>query len=242
MTTGADARIAELARRYSLPGSATSALGTLVRVVMSDPGAATGLRNEQRVIDDHLADSLVALELRQVRAAKAVADLGSGAGFPGLPLAIARHDASVALIESNARKCRFLERAAGACGLQNVRVVNSRAESWTEGIDSCDLVTARALAPLSVVAEYAAPLLREGGSLVAWRGARDLGAEEAAARAAHELGLEPDQPLRVFPYPAASRRHLRLMWKVRPTPERFPRRAGVAAKRPLGSGRRRGSV
>lgn len=242
MTTGADARIAELARRYSLSDSATSALGTLVRLVMSDPGAATGLRNEQRVIDDHLADSLVALELREVRDAKVVADLGSGAGFPGLPLAIARQDASVALIESNARKCRFLRRAAGACGLQNVRIVNSRAESWDEGIDCCDLVTARALAPLSVVAEYAAPLLREGGSLVTWRGGRDLGVEQAAARAAHELGLEPHAPLPVHPYTAASRRHLHLMWKVRPTPERFPRRPGVAAKRPLGGGRRRGAV
>jgi 16S rRNA (guanine527-N7)-methyltransferase len=241
MTSGAEARIADLARRYSLPGAAVSALRALTKLVMTDPGASTAVRGEQRVIDEHLADSLVALELQEVRDAAPIADLGSGAGFPGLPLAIARSDASVDLIESNARKCQFLERAAAACGLRNVRIVNCRVESWDEGIDRFDLVTARALAPLAVVVEYAAPLLRVGGALVAWRGGRDLGAEEAAARAGEELGLEAHEPMLVHPYPAANRRHLHLMTKVTPTPPRFPRRPGVAAKRPLG-GRLGGSV
>jgi 16S rRNA (guanine527-N7)-methyltransferase len=241
MTSGAEARIADLARRYSLPVAAVSALRALTELVMTDPGAATAVRGEQRVIDEHFADSLVALELQEVRDAAPIADLGSGAGFPGLPLAIARSDASVDLIESNARKCQFLDRAAVACGLRNVRIVNSRVESWDEGIDRFDLVTARALAPLAVVVEYAAPLLRVGGALVAWRGGRDLRAEEAAARAGDELGLESHEPMLVHPYPAASRRHLHRMTKVRPTPPRFPRRPGVAAKRPLG-GRLRGSV
>ena len=142
----------------------------------------------------------------------------------------------------NALVSAFLEHAATACSLRNVQVVNSRAESWDAGIDRCDLVTARALAPLAVVAEYGAPLLRVGGSLLVWRGGRDRDFEQAAARAAAELGLEPREPLQVHPYPAASRRYLHLMLKVRPTPERFPRRPGVATKRPLGSGGRRRSV
>jgi 16S rRNA (guanine527-N7)-methyltransferase len=236
------ARVGELARRYSLPREAETALVTLVRLVMTDPAAATAVRSEGRVIDDHIADSLVALELDEVGGAAAVADLGSGAGFPGLPLAIARPDASVALIESNARKSGFLERAATACNLANVRVVNSRAESWDEGLGRCDLVTARALAPLPAVVEYGAPLLPIGGSLLVWRGARDPVAEAAAAQAADELGLESRDPLLAHPYPAAVSRHLHLFLKVRPTPARFPRRPGVAAKRPLGAGRRGGSV
>lgn len=234
--------VGELVRRYSLPDSGKSQLDILTRLVMSDPGAATAVCDEERIIDEHLADSLVALELGAVRDASVIADLGPGAGFPGLPLAIARQDACVALVESNARKCEFLERAVAACGLRYVRVVNSRAESWDEGINRCDLVTARALAPLPVVVEYGAPLLRVGGSLVVWRGGRDRGAEEAAAQAAKELGLQPREPLPVHPYPAARRRHLHLMLKVRPTPDRFPRRPGVAAKRPLGVGGPRGSV
>lgn len=233
-------RIGELARRYSLPAGADSALITLLELVTTDPTAATTLRSPDEVIDDHLADSLVALELDVVRAAAAIADLGSGAGFPGLPLAIARQDATVSLVESNARKCNFLARAARACGLGKVRVINYRAESWDGGIDRCDLVTARALAPLPVVVEYAAPLLRLGGSLLVWRGGRDRAAEQAAERAADELGLEPREPMLVHPHPAARRRHLHLMLKVRPTPDRFPRRPGMAAKRPLGvSGQRR---
>jgi 16S rRNA (guanine527-N7)-methyltransferase len=93
-----------------------------------------------------------------------------------------------------------------------------------------------------VVVEYAAPLLRPRGSLLVWRGARDLDAEGAAARAAHEVGLEPREPSLVHPYPAAARRHLHLFSKVKPTPAHFPRRPGVAAKRPLGAGRTGSSV
>ena len=235
-------RIGELARRYSLPAVAESALVTLSELVMTDRAAATTLRSQDEVVDDHLADSLVALELHEVRAAAAIADLGSGAGFPGLPLAIARQDATVTLVESNARKCDFLAGAARACGLRNVLVINGRAESWESGLDRCDLVTARALAPLPVVVEYAAPLLRRGGWLLVWRSGRDLDAEQAAGRAADELGLEAREPVLVHPYPAASKRHLHLMLKVRPTPERFPRRPGMAAKRPLGTRGPRRSV
>jgi len=169
-----------------------------------------------------------------VRAAATIADLGSGAGFPGLPLAIALPAAGVSCVESNGRKCAFISRAAEACGTGNATAVHARAEEWTAGLGACDLVTARALAPLAVVAEYAAPLLSMGGSLVAWRGRRDPGDEESGARAAAELGLEPGAVIRVEPYPGALHRHVHVIRKVAPTPERFPRRPGTARKRPLG--------
>jgi 16S rRNA (guanine527-N7)-methyltransferase len=119
--------------------------------------------------------------------------------------------------------------------LENASVVISRAEEWREGIGSCDVVTARALAALDVVAEYAAPLLRIGGTLVAWRGRRDPAGEAAAARAAGQLGLEPGDVLHVEPYAGAENRHLHLLLKVSDTPARFPRRPGVARRRPLGA-------
>lgn len=186
------------------------------------------------MIDDHLADALVALELEPVRAARSVADLGSGAGVPGLPLAIALPAATVSLVESAARKCEFLERAIAACSVANARAVHARVEAWPDGIESFDLVTARALGPLEVVVEYAAPLLQLGGTLVVWRGQRDAPAESAGARAAAELGLEPAEIVAVRPYPNAQSRHLHLMSKVTPTPRGFPRRPGMAVKRPLG--------
>jgi len=227
-------QIEALVERYGLAAEATGRLERFHRLLVEDPLAPTALRDSQRVIDDHLADALVALDLEPVRTARAVADLGSGPGVPGLPLAIALPDATVTLVESAVRKYAFLNRAIAACGVDNVRAVHTRVEAWAEGRESCDLVTARALASLEVVAEYAAPLLVLGGALVAWRGGRDPDAEAAAARAAAELGLEPVEVVAVTPYRGAQRRHLHLMSKVTQTPRGFPRRPGTALKRPLG--------
>ena len=137
------------------------------------------------------------------------------------------------LVESSARKCAFLERVVAACGIENADVVHARAESWPGGLGRFEVVTARALASLDVVTEYAAPLLVEGGTLVAWRVRRDLAEEAAAARAAAILGMQAAAVVEVTPYPGAHHRHLHLMSKVMATPERFPRRPGMARKRPL---------
>jgi 16S rRNA (guanine527-N7)-methyltransferase len=231
-----DQQLRGLAERHGLTESQSAQLRCVHRLLAEDPLAPTAVRDPLRVIDDHLADSLVALELEPVRDALALADLGSGAGVPGLPLAIALPHASVALVESAARKCAFLERAVAECGLANARVVHARLESWPEGLGAFDLVTARALAPLDVVVEYAAPLLRHGGTLVAWRGNRDPEAETAGARAAVALGLEVGEIVPVQPYRAAKNRYLHLMSKVTDTPPGFPRRPGMALKRPLGRG------
>lgn len=227
--------IAALTQRYGLPELAQPQLQSLLDCVATDPRAPTTITDPAGIMRDHLADSLVALELPQVRASQTIADLGAGAGFPGLPLAIALPGTQVSLVESNARKCAFITRAAEACAVANAMVVQARAEEWGTGLGACDLVVARALAPLAVVAEYGAPLLRLGGTLVVWRGRRDPDDEESGARAAAQLGLEPNAPVRVEPYPGALHRHLHAMLKVADTPDRFPRRAGIARKRPLGS-------
>jgi 16S rRNA (guanine527-N7)-methyltransferase len=227
-------RIAAIADRYGLAAPAPARLGVLLEQVSEDPFAPTSVSEPAKVIDDHLADSLVALELEQTRSAATIVDLGAGAGFPGLPLAIALPHTEVVLVDSNARKCAFIEAVAEACRLAHTTVVHARAEAWPDGLDRFDLVTARALAPLGVVAEYAAPLLRVGGSLLVWRGRRDRDAEALAARAASLLGLEAGEPQRVYPYAGANHRHLQLMLKVSPTPDGFPRRPGMARKRPLG--------
>jgi 16S rRNA (guanine527-N7)-methyltransferase len=224
----------ELARRYALPASASAALRALLELLVADPTAPTALRDPQNVLQDHLADALVGLDLGSVRSAKTVADLGSGAGVPGLPLAIAKPSSAFALIESNRRKCDFIARAAATCGLRNVEVINERVEAWRDGMERFELVTARALAPLAVVAEYAAPLLSQGGSLVAWRGMRDPAIESAAKTAARALGLAVVDVKAVQPYAGARWRHLHVFVKEKPTPPSFPRRPGMARKRPLG--------
>jgi 16S rRNA (guanine527-N7)-methyltransferase len=229
-------RVAALAERYGLPRRAVTQLLAFHRLLVEDPLAPTAIRDPLKAVDDHLADSLVGLELEPIRAAGRLADLGSGAGVPGLPLAIALPETRVALVESASRRSTFLERAVAASDATNAVVVNARAEAWPEGLAAFDVVIARALAPLPVVVEYAAPLLVVGGVLVAWRGKRNPGDEEAAVRAAAQLGLEPTEIRHMQPFNGADHRYLHLMSKVTETPLGFPRRPGMALKRPLGAG------
>jgi 16S rRNA (guanine527-N7)-methyltransferase len=232
-----DDRLEGLAARWRLAPGAAGRLRTVLDRVASEPTAITTVRDPEQAVDVHVADSLSVLAVPAVRAADRLADLGSGGGFPGLALAIALPGAAVTLVESVGKKCDFLRRAADAAGLENVAVVNARAEAWRAGLGTQDVVTARALAPLNVLAEYAAPLLREGGALVAMKARRDLSEEAAGAAAAAILGLEPAAPMLVEPFADAGARNLHLYLKVRPTPDRFPRREGMARKRPLqGSG------
>ncbi len=226
--------VTALAATFGLPAPAEQQLLTLVELLAGDPLAPTTVKAPPRIVQDHLADSLVALRLDAVRRAVRIADIGSGAGLPALPLAVAKPEAGFTLLESNGRKTEFLSRAITACGLANAKAVPTRVEEWSAGAGEYDLVTARAVADLDVLAEYAAPLLRIGGALVAWRGQTDPQVEARAEAAASLLGLSVHPPIQVFPYPEARQRHLHVLVKVSPTPARFPRRPGVAAKRPLG--------
>lgn len=231
----ADVRLDELQRRFELSDAARVSLSALLALVAADDLAPTTVRDPAIAVDQHVADSLVALEVPAVRDAEVVADLGAGAGFPGLVLAAALPAATVALVESNRRKCEFIARAADVAGIGNAAVVNERVEIWADGRERHDLVTARALAAAAVVAEYAAPLLRLGGTLVAWTGRREPDLEGQGDRAASMLGLSPSRIVPVAPFRGAEHRHLTLMSKLSETPSRFPRRPGVARKRPLGA-------
>jgi 16S rRNA (guanine527-N7)-methyltransferase len=228
-----DVRLRELAAQWQLPPAAPEQLRTVLRCVADEPTSITTVRDPATAVDVHVADSLSVLAAEPVRHATQIADLGAGGGFPGLVLAVALPDATVSLVESVGKKCDFLRRAAAAAGLGNVVVVNARAESWSEGLGAMDVVTARALAPLNVLVEYAAPLLRDGGALVAMKAGRDPSEEGDGSSAAEVLGLEPRDPVPVAPFDGSGPRHLHLYLKVRPTPDRFPRREGMARKRPI---------
>lgn len=245
---GVRARLDGLLDRHGLPVATADALCAILRILEADEQAPTTVRDAGRAVDVHIADALVALELdvvrgaRPVRGARRVVDLGAGAGIPGLPLAAAMPDAAFALLESQSRKCAFIERARAHAGLANVEVVCERAEQWAAGIGAHDLALARAVAAAPVVLEYAAPLLGLGGTLVEWRGRRDPEEERRAEVAAAELGLALREVRRVQPFPAATDHHLHVYLKVSPTPDRFPRRPGIARKRPLGGLRATGAL
>jgi 16S rRNA (guanine527-N7)-methyltransferase len=227
--------VAPLCRRYGLGEEAADRFVRLLEALAHEPDPATAVATPREAADTHIADSLAGLEVEELRSASTIVDVGAGAGFPGLPLAIALPHARVDLIESTARKCTTIERLATAAGVANARAVTARAEDWGRdaGAAAYQAVTARAVAPLAVLCEYAAPLLQPEGVLVCWKGARREDEERAGEAAAAQLGLRRRAVLSVVPFPGAHSRHLHVFAKVAHTPSRFPRRAGMAAKRPL---------
>jgi 16S rRNA (guanine527-N7)-methyltransferase len=208
-------------------------MSAVLDLLADEPASVSSVREPAAAMRVHVEDSLDGLRVPALRSASRIADIGAGAGFPGLVLAAALPAAHVVLVESVARKCAFIDRAAAAAALGNAEVVNARAEEWAAGIGSCDVVTARALAPLTVIVEYAAPLLVAGGVLVAWKGRRDRDEEADGAAAARATGLELADVVAIEPRQGAEQRHLHVYAKVNPTPERYPRRAGMARKRPI---------
>jgi 16S rRNA (guanine527-N7)-methyltransferase len=219
-----------------LPQPARDSLARLVERLCADPGAPSAVRDPARAWRVHVADSLSGLGFEKLAGARRIADVGSGAGLPGLVLAAALSEAHIDLIESVGRKCDFIREAGDRMAVSNARVVCERSETWAggEGREAYDAATARAVGRLSTLAELASPLLVAGGVLVAWKGRRDSEEEAELARAAERLAMQPVEVRWVGPYAGSRHRHLHLIRKVGPTPADLPRRAGVAKNRPLG--------
>jgi 16S rRNA (guanine527-N7)-methyltransferase len=215
----------------------------VLELLRAERSAVSSITEPQRAWHVHVADSLSGLVVPALAEAAEIADVGSGAGFPGLALAAALPEARIDLIESVGRKAEFIERAAALGRLANTHVIADRSESWAAapppdgGREGYAAVTARAVGRLSTLAELASPLLKPGGTLVAWKGRRDAEEEAELARAAERLAMEPVEILAVGPYAGSRHRHLHVIRKVAATPEELPRRPGIAKKRPFG-GRR----
>jgi 16S rRNA (guanine527-N7)-methyltransferase len=188
-------------------------LDAWLAAVVATPGL-TALRSaaEARrvLLDDSLRGVTAVRELEGP-----IVDVGSGGGAPGIPLAAALPDREVVLLEANGRKCEFLRVWSPA----NARVVQGRAEE--QATDAYGVALAKALAPPPVAAEWCLPLVRPGGAVVLWVG--PSAAVAAVARVAARIGGgEP-----------RTRDGLLVIPKLEPTPAGFPRRVGVARKRPL---------
>ena len=212
----------------------------LLAALAAEPDPHTTVSDPEAALEVHVADSLSGLEIPELSSARRIADMGAGAGFPGLVLALALPRAEVDLIESAGRKTAVIDRLIQAAELGNARSVTARVEDFARvpaplggGREAYDAVIARAVGPLALLVEYAAPLLRADGVLVAWKGARDKAEEAAGAGAAEKVGMAVKEVVPVQPYPASENRHLHVYRKIAPTPPEFPRRAGIARKRPL---------
>jgi 16S rRNA (guanine527-N7)-methyltransferase len=200
-------------------------------LLVAEPVSVTSVRDPGAAWELHVADSLTALELVLGLAPARVVDVGSGGGSPGIPIAVAA-GIDVTLLEASGAKCDFLRRTAAALGLQ-CPVVHERSERYgrAAGREAFDLALARALAPPGAAAELCLPLVRMGGHVLLWTADTDA---DALAGVAAEVGGTLAEMVAVRP-----NRRLMLLAKTAPTPDRFPRRPGMAAKRPLGQVRSR---
>jgi 16S rRNA (guanine527-N7)-methyltransferase len=204
--------------------------------LLSEERASVSSIVDQRAWRVHVQDSLTGLEVEDLRSAKRVADVGAGAGFPGLALAVALPDARIDLIESVGRKCTFMQHAIDSAGIPNASVLNTRSEDLAKaaGREQYDIVTARAVGRLSTLAELASPLLKPNGALIAWKGKRDADEEKQLEGAAESLAMRPESILEVGDRAGSKHRHLHILRKSGPTPPELPRRPGVAKNKPRG--------
>jgi 16S rRNA (guanine527-N7)-methyltransferase len=197
----------------------------------------TAITNYEEVQVKHFLDSLSCLQiLNTLSAGDRCIDIGAGAGFPGLPLKIVRPSLRLTLLESVGKKVGFLGHMVKALGLEDVDVVQGRAEELGRHPDYrevFDVALARAVAQMAVLVEYALPLVRVGGIFVAQKGAEVREEVESGLPAMKLLGGRLRELRRVDLPGLDDPRHLVVVEKVASTPDRYPRRPGIPTKRPL---------
>jgi 16S rRNA (guanine527-N7)-methyltransferase len=224
--------------RSSLPPEAAHALGQAYEDAIRL--GFLGPREQERLWERHIEDALGLAAIRHPEPGERWADLGSGAGLPGLPLAVAHRATSFTLIDAQRRRLNWVEATSATLRLTNVEVVHARLEDYARGParESFDVATARALGPLPVVAELGLPLLKRGGLLMVPRGQSTSEELAQATVACQQLGGRIDE---VIPNPSSPIDRVGfvvIMAKIAATSPRFPRRSGVPARTPLGQRRK----
>jgi 16S rRNA (guanine527-N7)-methyltransferase len=204
-----------------------------------DRANVIGTRDLDRILLDHVLDSLSCFLHEPLFRAGRLADVGSGGGLPGIPIKIMRPDLATTLVESTGKKATFLKHAVDGLALKGVEVANTRVEvlgRTRAHRGAFDVVTCRAVARLSVVAEYCVPLLETGGSAIAMKGRLEPEELSEGSRAVEALGARMAEVTRVpmLPEVGERERNLVILEKTRETPAQYPRRSGIVAKRPLG--------
>lgn len=196
----------------------------------------TAIRDPREIIIKHFVDSLTCLEAASFEASMSVIDVGTGAGFPGIPIRIARPGIKLLLLDASRRRVTFLWAVCRRLGLEDVEVVHGRAESLAREAryrERFDRAVARAVAPLPVVMEYCLPFLAPGGLFVAQIGPGYSGALNAAEEVASILGGSIEGRLSLSLPMDMGERCLLTLRKVCPSPPGYPRRAGIPERRPL---------
>lgn len=196
----------------------------------------TGIKQANEAWTKHILDSLEGLETGLFDESQLVVDVGTGAGFPGLVLALARPQLHVAFLEATRKKCAFIEQTTQKFEIQGAQIINERAEDAGQSAQfrqGFDVATARAVGSFTEVAELCLPLVRVGGNVVLWRGENAEGEAKGAEDVLSNLGGVL-RDVRAYQLPELPTRYfLVTLEKVGDTPPKFPRRAGVPKSKPL---------
>ena len=196
----------------------------------------TAIVEDEKIVSDHFLDSLSCLLSESIGSFSKVVDLGAGAGFPGIPLKLALPSLRLTLIDSSKKKTAFLEHLIKKLDLAEVEVVAKRVEDgarMAEYRERFDIAVARAVSALPVIIEYGLPFLKIRGKLIAQKGRKDTDELNRAEKTLPILGGRIEKIQRVDVPFVEGERHLVIISKELTTPARFPRRVGVAQKRPL---------
>ena len=196
----------------------------------------TAVEEEEDLTDRHFVDSLTVLRTDLVPQGASFIDVGTGAGFPGMVLAMARPDLKVVLMDALNKRIRFLQDTIDQLGLANVTAVHARAEELArkkEFREKFDLCCSRAVANLATLSEYCLPFVRTGGQFVSYKTEQVQEEIEKSRKAVHALGGGNAQTV-FFTLPGTEyKRSLVMIDKVSPTPSRYPRKAGTPSKEPI---------
>ena len=192
----------------------------------------TAICDDEGINEKHFIDSLLGVEMFTKNST--VAEIGSGGGFPSLPLKIVREDLSFTLIEATGKKCRYLEKVIFELGLKNMTVINGRAEEIGKAPayrERFDHATARAVASLNILSEYCMPFVKTGGSFIAYKGNADAEIEEGR-NAVKILGGEIGRIKSAELFDGSERKIIEILKKTK-TPVLYPRGNGKERKKPL---------
>ncbi|MBP0017155.1 MAG: 16S rRNA (guanine(527)-N(7))-methyltransferase RsmG [Cyanobacteria bacterium SBLK] len=203
-------------------------------------GNLTRITEPQEFLEKHLWDAIAGIKplkiLGKEEETKTAIDIGTGGGFPGIPIAIACPNYQVTLLDSVRKKMLLLDEIITALNLQNVKILSGRAEEIGQDLnqrESCDLAAIRAVGLPSVCAEYSLPFLKLGGIAILYRGQWSAEETKSLSLAAKKLGGEIKEIASLQTPLSKSIRHCIYLEKKEPTPAQYPRRVGIPTKKPL---------
>ncbi|MBN2879268.1 MAG: 16S rRNA (guanine(527)-N(7))-methyltransferase RsmG [Clostridia bacterium] len=224
--------------KYSIPQNKIDKLTLFNNLVMAtnEHTNLTSIEDGASSAKRHFLDSLNPEALQIIKSANNVIDVGSGAGFPGIPLAVMHDEVRFTLLDTRKKRCEFMQEAVKQLNLKNVTVLWGRAEDYgkdTSYREKYDIACARALATVPVLLEYLSPFLSVGGAAMLYKGSSPEEEISSAKNALSALGMGEINTFLYSVYGDTSEYSMLCSVKINTTPDKYPRKAGIALKRPL---------